>query len=367
MRFRTRSFCIRIHSFPVIRLIFLNGHLFNKDTLTHVRVPKCIFVRFVRKKNFNPFPPIRILIVDAPFYSSWTMITAGCRRLSSFSACSFHLASTSCLLIFFFSFFLPVLSFRNHQRSLPLSSEPADDRLTFGLMALAGSRRWWMTLGERETFGAIRRFKRFFVTGARYVAAPAWPATMRQKQCWLIAFQNCERWKTIPGHRWWRARFWERRPLFHVFFRDSKGVGEGRGFEERSGIRGNRRAVQLNQVAAIAALDRPLEERSSIERWHTRVFVSMIRPLFSRNSFRFGEGISHCILSVEFVIYFSFFLLFFFFFTRCLGRRKCELLFLLLFIWTEESVRGIIPSWAQKTNLIIPVDPANSISGNLKW
>lgn len=214
---------------------------------------------------------------------------------------------------FFFSFFLPVPSFRNHQRSLPLSSEPADDRLTFGLMALAGSRRWWMTLGERETFGAIRRFKRFFVTGARYVAAPAWPATMRQKQCWLIAFQNCERWKTVPGHRWWRARFWERRPLFHVFFRDSKGVGEGRGFEERSGIRGNRRAVQLNQVAAIAALDRPLEERSSIERWHTRVFVSMIRPLFSRNSFRFGEGISYCILSVEFVIYFSFFLLFFFF------------------------------------------------------
>lgn len=269
---------------------------------------------------------------------------------------------------FFFSFFLPVLSFRNHQRSLPLSSEPADDRLTFGLMALAGSRRWWMTLGERETFGAIRRFKRFFVTGARYVAAPAWPATMRQKQCWLIAFQNCERWKTVPGHRWWRARFWERRPLFHVFFRDSKGVGEGRGFEERTGIRGNRRAVQLNQVAAIAALDRPLEERSSIERWHTRVFVSMIRPLFSRNSFRFGEGIFHCILSVEFVIYFSFlFLSFFFFFTRCLGRRKCELLFLLLFIWTEESVRGIIPSWAQKTNLIIPVDPANSISGNLKW
>lgn len=57
---------------------------------------------------------------------------------------------------------------------------------------------------------------------------------------------------------------------------------------------------------------------------------------------------------------------FFFFFMRCLGRRKCELLFLLLFIWTEESVRGIIPSWAQKTNLIIPVDPANSISGNLK-
>lgn len=43
-------------------------------------------------------------------------------------------------------------------------------------------------------------------------------------------------------------------------------IREGRGFEERSGIRGNRRAVQLNQVAAIAALDRPLEERSSIER-----------------------------------------------------------------------------------------------------
>lgn len=214
---------------------------------------------------------------------------------------------------FFFSFFLPVPSFRNHQRSLPLSSEPADDRLTFGLMALAGSRRWWMTLGERETFGAIRRFKRFFVTGARYVAAPAWPATMRQKQCWLIAFQNCERWKTVPGHRWWRARFWERRPLFHVFFRDSKGVGEGRGFEERSGIRGNRRAVQLNQVAAIAALDRPLEERSSIERWHTRVFVSMIRPLFSRNSFRFGSSTVFYPSNLWF-IFRSFF--FFFFFSR---------------------------------------------------
>lgn len=222
----------------------------------------------------------------------------------------------------FFFFLFPARSLVQKPPTIPPIVVGTGDGLTFGLMALAGSRRWWMTLGERETFGAIRRFKRFFVTGARYVAAPAWPATMRQKQCWLIAFQNCERWKTVPGHRWWRARFWERRPLFHVFFRDSKGVGEGRGFEKRSRIRGNRRAVQLNQVAAIAALDRPLEERSSIERWHTRVFVSMIRPLFSRNSFRFGEGISHCILSVEFVIYFSFFLLFFFFFHAVSGTSK---------------------------------------------
>lgn len=218
---------------------------------------------------------------------------------------------------FFFSFFLPVLSFRNHQRSLPLSSEPADDRLTFGLMALAGSRRWWMTLGERETFGAIRRFKRFFVTGARYVAAPAWPATMRQKQCWLIAFQNCERWKTVPGHRWWRARFWERRPLFHVFFRDSKGVGEGRGFEERSRIRGTKQDSRKSSNGAIKSSGRDRCSRSASRR-------TFIDRTMTHSSFRLDDSstfleefisfrISHCILSVEFVIYFSFFLLFSFF------------------------------------------------------
>lgn len=157
---------------------------------------------------------------------------------------SFHLASTSSTPSFFFFFFCPPSRSETTNDfpspsplPSPLSSEPADDRLTFGLMALAGSRRWWMTPVERETFGAIRRFKRFFVTGARYVAAPAWPATMRrQKQCWLIAFQNRERWKTmVRSHRWW----WVGRVFeigarwFRVFFRDSKTEGEGRGAEER--------------------------------------------------------------------------------------------------------------------------------------
>lgn len=260
---------------------------------------------------------------------------------------------------FFFFFFLPVLSFRNHQRSfLPppiVVGTPADDRLTFGLMALAGSRRWWMTVGERETFGAIRRFKRFFVTGARYVAAPAWPATMRQKQCWLIAFQNCERWKTVPGHPMVAATFLRTAPDVPRFLsrvRAGWGVFEERRFDSRKS--------QLNQVACdrcSRSKKRSLSRSSDDE---SRWFVHFSRGIHfvSKNG---GSPLSN-----SWSIFRSFFFLFFFFHAVS-GTRKCELLFLLLFIWTEESVRGIIPSRAQKTNLIIPVDPANSISDNLKW
>lgn len=138
-------------------------------------------------------------------------------------------------------------------------------------------------------------------------------------------------------------------------------------------VRGTKRDSRKSSGGAIKSSGRDRCSRSASRRTfidrtmtHSSFRLDDSSTFLSRNSFRFGEGISHCILSVEFVIYFSFFFLSFFFFTRCLGRRKCELLFLLLFIWTEESVRGIIPSWAQKTNLIIPVDPANSISGNLK-
>lgn len=134
------------------------------------------------------------------------------------------------------------------------------------------------------------------------------------------------------------------------------------------GVRGTKRDSRKSSGGAIKSSGRDRCSRSASRR-------TFIDRTMTHSSFRLDDSstfleefisfrISHCILSVE-LIYFSFFLLFFFF-TRCLGRRKCELLFLLLFIWTEESVRGIIPSWAQKTNLIIPVDPANSISGNLK-
>lgn len=223
---------------------------------------------------------------------------------------------------FFFFFFLPVLSFWNHQRSfLPppiVVGTPADDRLTFGLMALAGSRRWWMTVGERETFGAIRRFKRFFVTGARYVAAPAWPATMRQKQCWLIAFQNCERWKTVPGHPMVAATFLRTAPDVPRFLsrvRAGWGVFEERRFDSRKS--------QLNQVAC----DRcSRSKKRSLSRWR----VSMIRPLFSRNSFRFEEWrIStvfylHCRIRHLFFVLFSFYSSFF---TRCLERENANFSF----------------------------------------
>lgn len=249
------------------------------------------------------------------------MITGGCRRLSSFSACSFHLASTSCLLIFFSSFSYP--SSRSETTNDPSSppivvGTPADDRLTFGLMALAGSRRWWMTVGERETFGAIRRFKRFFVTGARYVAAPAWPATMRQKQCWLIAFQNCERWKTVPGHPMVAATFLRTAPDVPRFLsrvRAGWGVFEERRFDSRKS--------QLNQVEC----DRcSRSKKRSLSRWR----VSMIRPLFSRNSFRFEEWrIStvfylHCRIRHLFFVLFSFYSSFF---TRCLERENANFSF----------------------------------------
>lgn len=247
------------------------------------------------------------------------MITGGCRRLSSFSACSFHLASTSCLLIFFSSFSYP--SSRSETTNDPSSpppivvGTPADDRLTFGLMALAGSRRWWMTVGERETFGAIRRFKRFFVTGARYVAAPAWPATMRQKQCWLIAFQNCERWKTVPGHPMVAATFLRTAPDVPRFLsrvRAGWGVFEERRFDSRKS--------QLNQVACdrcSRSKKRSLSRSSDDE---SRWFVHFSRGIHfvSKN----GGSPLYFISTVEFVIYFSFFFLFILLFSRGVWNAK---------------------------------------------
>lgn len=267
-----------------------------------------------------------------------TMVVAAYHRFQP--APSFHLASTSCLPIFSF---LSALSFQKPPTIPPLSSEPADDRLTFGLMALAGSRRWWMTVGERQTFGAIRRFKRFFVTGARYVAAPAWPATMRQKQCWLIAFQNCERWKTVSRPPMVAATVFENGVRCSTF---SFATRTGRG-----GVR-SRATFRFEEIVAIkssgrdhSALDRPLQDVhqtfSSSMMTSTRVFASMIRPLFSRNSFRFEERIS----PLYFICRFRdlFFVLFSFFFRVVSGTRrnveKRELPFLLLFIgWINQSV-----------------------------
>lgn len=265
-----------------------------------------------------------------------TMVVAAYHRFQP--APSFHLASTSCLPIFSF---LSALSFQKPPTIPPLSSEPADDRLTFGLMALAGSRRWWMTVGERQTFGAIRRFKRFFVTGARYVAAPAWPATMRQKQCWLIAFQNCERWKTVSRPPMVAATVFENGVRCSTFSFATRERG-GEGFE--AGRRfDSRKSSQLNQVAAITRLSIGLF-KMFIKRprwWHARVFASMIRPLFSRNLFRFEERIS----PLYFICRFRdlFFVLFSFFFRVVSGTRrnveKRELPFLLLFIgWINQSV-----------------------------
>lgn len=235
-----------------------------------------------------------------------TMVVAAYHRFQP--APSFHLASTSCLPIFSF---LSALSFQKPPTIPPLSSEPADDRLTFGLMALAGSRRWWMTVGERQTFGAIRRFKRFFVTGARYVAAPAWPATMRQKQCWLIAFQNCERWKTVSRPPMVAATVFENGVRCSTF---SFATRTGRG-----GVR-SRATFRFEEIVAIkssgrdhSALDRPLQDvhQTFSPRWFVH-FSRGIRFVSKKRSL-------HCILSVDFEIYFlSFFLSFF---AWCLGRE----------------------------------------------
>lgn len=294
-----------------------------------------------------------------------TMVVAAYHRFQP--APSFHLASTSCLPIFSF---LSALSFQKPPTIPPLSSEPADDRLTFGLMALAGSRRWWMTVGERQTFGAIRRFKRFFVTAARYVAAPAWPATMRQKQCWLIAFQNCERWKTVSRPPMVAATVFENGVRCSTF---SFATRTGRG-----GVR-SRATFRFEEIVAIkssgrdhSALDRPLQD----------VHQTFSSSMMTRSSFRLDDSSTFLEEFVSFrrkdlstVFYLSIsrsiFCPFFFLFSRGVWdakeRRETWTSLSSSLHWMDKSVRGIIPSWAQKTNLIIPEDPANSISGNLKW
>lgn len=264
-----------------------------------------------------------------------TMVVAAYHRFQP--APSFHLASTSCLPIFSF---LSAFSFQKPPTIPPLSSEPADDRLTFGLMALAGSRRWWMTVGERQTFGAIRRFKRFFVTGARYVAAPAWPATMRQKQCWLIAFQNCERWKTVSRPPMVAATVFENGVRCSTF---SFATRTGRG-----GVR-SRATFRFEEIVAIkssgrdhSALDRPLQD------------VHQMSSMMTRSSFRLDDSSTFLEEFVSFrrkdlFLYFIcrfrdlFFVLFSFFFRVVSGTRrnveKRELPFLLLFIgWINQSV-----------------------------
>lgn len=285
-----------------------------------------------------------------------TMVVAAYHRFQP--APSFHLASTSCLPIFSF---LSALSFQKPPTIPPLSSEPADDRLTFGLMALAGSRRWWMTVGERQTFGAIRRFKRFFVTGARYVAAPAWPATMRQKQCWLIAFQNCERWKTVSRPPMVAATVFENGVRCSTFSFATRERG-GEGFE--AGRRfDSRKSSQLNQVAAITRLSIGL----------FKMFIKRFR--LDDSSTFLEEFVSFRRKDLSTVFYLSIsrsiFCPFFFLFSRGVWdakeRRETWTSLSSSLHWMDKSVRGIIPSWAQKTNLIIPEDPANSISGNLKW
>lgn len=92
-------------------------------------------------------------------------------------------------------------------------------------------------------------------------------------------------------------------------FASSSGVGSVRG----TTLRFEEIAIKSSGVRSLLSIEETFS--FSIERWR----VSMIRPLFSRNSFRFEEW---RISTVEFVIYFSFFFLFILLFSRGVWNAK---------------------------------------------